>query len=103
MEELEKGLKELNRFATSQEEQQYQPTTHPQTSQGLNHQPKSTNGGIHGSSCICSRGWPCQASMGGEALGPVKAQWMPQCRGMPGQEGGSEGSTLIEGRERGMG
>ena len=24
--------------------------------------------------CICSRGWPCRASMGGEALGPVKAQ-----------------------------
>lgn len=23
--------------------------------------------------CICSRGWPCQVSMGGEALGPVKA------------------------------
>ena len=23
--------------------------------------------------------------MGGEALGPVKAQWMPQCRGMPEQ------------------
>ena len=27
----------------------------------------------HGSSCICSRGWLCQSSMGGEAIGPVKA------------------------------
>ena len=46
-----------------------------QSSQGLNHQPKSTHGGTHGSSCICSKGWPCLASMGGEGLGPVK----PQC------------------------
>ena len=33
-----------------------------------------THGGTHGSSCICSRGWPCWTSMGGEALHPVKAQ-----------------------------
>jgi hypothetical protein len=51
----------------------------PQSSQGLNHQPKSTYGGTHGSSCscyicICSRGWPCWTSMGGEALGPMKTQ-----------------------------
>jgi hypothetical protein len=43
--------------------------------------------------------------MGGEALGPVKA-WMSQCRGMPGQGGGSGwvggwGSTLIEAGEGG--
>jgi hypothetical protein len=43
-----------------------------QSSQGLNHQPKSTHGGTHGSSCICSRGWPSRTSMGWEALGPVK-------------------------------
>jgi hypothetical protein len=42
---------------------------YPQSSQGLNYQPKS---GTHGSSCICSRGWPCRSSMGGEAFGPVK-------------------------------
>ena len=30
--------------------------------------------GTHGSSHIFSRGWPCQTSMGGEALCPVKAQ-----------------------------
>uniref|UniRef100_UPI00402B7EF4 uncharacterized protein LOC143313154 n=1 Tax=Arvicanthis niloticus TaxID=61156 RepID=UPI00402B7EF4 len=44
----------------------------PQGSQGLNHQPKSTHGGTCGSSCICNRGWPCQTSTGGEALGPVE-------------------------------
>jgi hypothetical protein len=41
----------------------------PQSSQELNHQPKTTHGGTHGSSHACSRGWPCQASMGG------KVQW----------------------------
>jgi hypothetical protein len=45
---------------------------YPQSSQGLNHQPKSTHGGTHVSSPISSRGCPCQTSMGGEALGPVK-------------------------------
>jgi hypothetical protein len=44
-----------------------------QSSQGLNHQPKSTHGKTHDSSCICSRGWPSRSSMGGETLGPVKA------------------------------
>jgi hypothetical protein len=44
-----------------------------QSSQGLNHQPKNNmEGGTHGSSCICSGEWPCWASMGEEALGPVK-------------------------------
>jgi hypothetical protein len=82
MEELEKGLKELKGFATLQEEQ-YQPTRPPQSSQGLNHQPKSTHRGTHGSSHMCSRGWPCWASMGGEALGPVKAQCpsVGECQG----------------------
>ena len=47
----------------------------PQSSQGLNHQQKSTDGGTRGSCCICSSGWPCLASMGEEALGPVKAQF----------------------------
>jgi hypothetical protein len=37
-------------------------TTRPtQSSQGLNHQPKSTHEGTHGSSCICSRGCSCGA------------------------------------------
>lgn len=33
----------------------------------------NTYRGTHSSSHICSRGWPCLASMGEEALGPVKA------------------------------
>jgi hypothetical protein len=45
----------------------------PQSSQGLNYQPKSTHRGTHDSSHIRNRGWPCQTSMGGEALGPVMA------------------------------
>jgi hypothetical protein len=54
----------------------YLPTItnqYPQSSLELNHQSKKTHGGTHVSSCICSRGWPSQPSMGGEALGPVKA------------------------------
>ena len=39
----------------------------PQNSQGLSHQQRST----HGSSCLCSRRWPCHASVGGEVLGPM--------------------------------
>jgi hypothetical protein len=31
--------------------------------------------GTHGSSCICSRGWPYWTTIGGETLGPVKALW----------------------------
>jgi hypothetical protein len=46
----------------------------PQSFQGLNHQPKSTHRETHGSSYICSRGWPYLASMGIEALGPLKAR-----------------------------
>jgi len=44
-----------------------------QSSQGLNHHPKSTHGQTHGYSCICRREWPSWAQMGGEALGLVKA------------------------------
>ena len=45
----------------------------PQSSQRLNHQPKSTHGGTNGSSHMGSRGWPGRTSVGGEALGFVKA------------------------------
>jgi hypothetical protein len=50
-----------------------------QSSQGLNHQTKST----HGFNCICSRGWHCLASVGGEAFGPVKAKFpmVGECQG----------------------
>ena len=56
--------------------------------QELNHESKSTRGGTHGSSCICSRGWPCRSSMEGEALGPVKAL-CPSVGECLGQETGS--------------
>jgi len=51
-------------------------TTMPtnQSSQELNHHPKNIHGQTHGSSCICSRAWPCWAPLGGEVLGPAKAQ-----------------------------
>jgi len=52
----------------------------PQSSQGLNNEPKSTHGGTNGSSCICSRVSPYLASMRGEALGPVEDQ-CPSKRG----------------------
>jgi hypothetical protein len=47
----------------------------PKGSHGLNHQPRSTRGGTHSSSHICSRGWTRGGSMGEEALGPMKARW----------------------------
>jgi len=43
------------------------------TTQRLNHQPKSTHRGIHGSRYIFSRGWSYLTSVGGKTLGPVKA------------------------------
>jgi hypothetical protein len=72
MKELEKGPKDLKGFAAPKEEQQYELACTPQSSQELNHQPRSTHGGTHGSSCICSRGWPTWSSVGGEALCPMK-------------------------------
>ena len=68
-----------------------------QKSQGLNHQPKSTHGGTHGSIHICSRGWPCQSSVGGQALGLVKAQ-CPNEGKCQDQEAGVHG---LVSRERG--
>jgi hypothetical protein len=72
MEELEKGLKELKGFAIDRKNNSInQPDQIPKSLQVLDHQLKSTHGGTHGSSCICSRGWPYCTSMGGEACGPV--------------------------------
>jgi hypothetical protein len=51
---------------------------YPQSSQRLNHQSKSTQGGTQGLNCICSIGWSGGTSMRGEAIGLVKA-W---CRGV---------------------
>jgi hypothetical protein len=63
---------------------------YPQRSLGLTHQPKKTHGGTHGSSCICSRGWPSRSSTGGEALGLVKilCPIIGECQG---QEAGVSG------------
>ena len=60
---------------------------HPPSSQGLNHQPKSTHVWTHGSSCICRRGWPSQSSMGGVAIGPLKAlcSSVGNCQGQEGK------------------
>jgi hypothetical protein len=83
VEEIEKGPKELKGFATPLEEEQYELTSILQSSQGLNHQPKSTYGGTHGFSCICSRGWSCWLSIEGEDLDPVKALCLSigECQG----------------------
>jgi hypothetical protein len=53
MEELGGGLKELRGFATIGRTTISTNQT-PQSFQGLNHQPKSTHGETHGSSCIWS-------------------------------------------------
>jgi hypothetical protein len=65
----------------------------PQSSQGLNHQPKSTHGVTHGSTHTCSRECPCRASMGGEALGPVKAR----CPSVGEYQGGEAGVSGVGG------
>jgi hypothetical protein len=41
-----------------------------ESTQRLNHQPKSMHGGTHGYRCLCNRGWPYLTSMGQEAFGP---------------------------------
>jgi hypothetical protein len=78
-----------------------------QSTQGLNHQPKSTHGGTHGSSHICSRGWPCWTSLGRGALGPVKARCCSVGESQGQEVGvGGWGKTFIgaggEGMDRGF-
>jgi hypothetical protein len=65
-----------------------------------------THNDTHESSCICSRRWPSQPSMGGEALGPVKDQCpsIGECQdqkvGMGGlvSRGSREGVGVLEGK-----
>jgi hypothetical protein len=90
MKELDKVPKELKGFAGPYEEQHYELTITPQSSLGLNHQPKKTHGMTRGSNCICSRGWPSRSLMGGEALGPVKVL-CPSIGDCQGQEAGLGG------------
>jgi hypothetical protein len=59
------------------------------------------------SSCICSRGCPCRSSMGGKALGPVKAVWpnVLECQGQEARVGGlvSRRRGKLKGEEQGIG
>ena len=65
-------------------------TSTPQSSLGLNHQLKCTHSGTHGSSCICSREWPSQTSVGGTDLGPVNTLYPSggECQGGTGSRSG---------------
>jgi hypothetical protein len=71
MEELEKGLKELRRFAAPWGSNSVNwpgtPPPRPPTKE-------YTHGGTRGSSCICGRGWPCWTLVGGVAIGPEGVQ-----------------------------
>jgi hypothetical protein len=72
MKELEKELKKLKWFETHRMNNDInQPD--PPISQELNHQPKSTHGGTHGSSRIYNRGLLYWTSMDRVTLGPMKA------------------------------
>jgi hypothetical protein len=73
LEELEKRLKELKSLQPHKKNNNINQLDPPQSFQELNLQSKSIQRGTHDFSCVCSRGWPYLASMGGEALGPVKA------------------------------
>jgi len=81
--ELEKGLKDLKGFGKPQVEKQYHLTRELRAPRD-----ETTNQrvheGTHGSSSICSRGWPYLPTVGGEALGPVHAGFpsVEECQGM---------------------
>jgi hypothetical protein len=62
------------------------------------HQSKKRHGGTHGSSCICSRGWPSWPSTGGEALGLVRVL-CPSIGDCQGQEVGVSGLGSWDDRE----
>ena len=69
--EMTKGAEGICSLIRTNNMNQLVPPEHPGTK--VNHQPKNTQEGTHGSSYICSRGWPCWRSIGGEALGTEKA------------------------------
>jgi hypothetical protein len=58
MEELGEGLKKLKGVCKLTGRTTISTNQTPESSQGLNHQPKSTYGGTHGSSFMHSRGLP---------------------------------------------
>jgi hypothetical protein len=87
MKELEKVSKELKRSVTLKEEQPYELTSTLQSCV---------------SSCICSRGWPSQLSLGREALGLVKII-CPNIGECQGQEVGVGGlGSRVGGGYRGL-
>ena len=67
--ELEKGSKELNGVCSLIGGITIWTSKYPQSSQGLNQQPKSMHDRTHDSSCGW---WPSRTSMGGEALCSMK-------------------------------
>jgi hypothetical protein len=69
--------------------------TAPWSFWGLDHHPKNTHGGTHGSGLICGRGWPCWISVGEAALGPEGVR-CPSVGEYQGEKMGRWGSTLIE-------
>jgi hypothetical protein len=74
MKGLEKGLKELKGFATHRKNN----INHPDPPELTETKPPTKEYTWRDlwfiCSSICSRGWPCWASMGGEGLGLVKAR-----------------------------
>jgi hypothetical protein len=74
----------------------------PQSSQGLNHQPKSTYGGTHNSSWMCSRGLPYLVPMGGKPLCPVEAPRVRECYGTEVGVGEHPGRGRGGGEDRGL-
>ena len=77
MKDLEKVPKKLKGSATLKEEQQYELTSTPRA---------------HVFSCICSRGWPSQPSVGGKVLGLAKilCPSIEECQGQEARVGGLE-------------
>jgi hypothetical protein len=78
----------------------------PQRSQGLTHHPKSTHGGTHGSSHICTRGCHCLASIGGERpliLGRLDSPVLGKASVVTWEWLGGWGNTQIRSRGRGRG
>jgi hypothetical protein len=69
MEEIEKRPKELKAVNSTIGGTTIWTNQYSSSSQGLNCQPNSTHVETHGSSCLCSRGWPSRSSMWGEAIG----------------------------------
>jgi hypothetical protein len=65
---------------TPQEDQEWQLTWIPGSSQRLSHQPKSIPGLVWGSWHICSRGLPCLASGWKDVSNPIEI-WCPMERG----------------------